>query len=367
MSLSLGGMVSEYRLGAADWLPHSLKATSMPDVPPTSDCFYLRTPDAQRVHVRLAGPTDGEPWLVLHGGPGSGCSAAMAAWFDPQWHRVVMPDQRGTGKSRPAGSLRRNNVSALLADIELLRQTLGIERWGVVGGSWGAALGLAYAAKCPDAVAALVLRGAFLTGRDDVAKLFAPRRGGRCMLRRIKPQGERLPDARGCLLTVSRLLQRGTPVQKWDTAASWRSSEQALLGLPAGQRLPLWALEAMVAKYRIQAHYLRNRAGLGKPRLLQAARTIAAHGLPVTLLHGRADAVCRPANARRLRAAPGARWYGSMAGTSPPARWARPLPPRLAPHAGRDNPSHRPERRRPAADQDQPGGCDSPRASSIFR
>ncbi|MGN5478639.1 hypothetical protein ACTMU2_21375 [Cupriavidus basilensis] len=75
----------------------------MPDVPPTSDCFYLRTPDAQRVHVRLAGPTDGEPWLVLHGGPGSGCSAAMAAWFDPQWHRVVMPDQRGTGKSRPAG------------------------------------------------------------------------------------------------------------------------------------------------------------------------------------------------------------------------------------------------------------------------
>ncbi len=74
------------------------------------------------------------------------------------------------------------------------------------------------------------------------------------------------------------------------------------------QRPPLFVLEALVAKYRIQAHYLRNRAGLGKPRLLQAARTIAAHGLPVTLLHGRADAVCRPANARRLRAAmPGAR------------------------------------------------------------
>ena len=283
----------------------------MPDVSPTPDCFYLRTPDAQRVHVRLAGPPDGEPWLVLHGGPGSGCSAAMAAWFDPQWHRVVMPDQRGAGKSRPTGSLRRNNVGALLADLEQLRQTLGIERWGVVGGSWGAALGLAYAAKCPDAVAALVLRGTFLTGRDDVANLFAPRLGGRRMLQRVKPRGERLPDARAHLLTVSRLLQSGTPVQKWDTAAAWRESEQALLGLSARQhlrRLPLRMREAMAAKYRIQAHYLRNRAGLGKPGLLRAARTIAAHGLPVTLLHGRADAVCRPANARRLQAAmPGAR------------------------------------------------------------
>ncbi|CAG2127321.1 Proline iminopeptidase [Cupriavidus yeoncheonensis] len=283
----------------------------MPDVSATSDCFYLRTPDAQRVHVRLAGPPDGEPWLVLHGGPGSGCSAAMAAWFDPRWHRVVMPDQRGAGKSRPAGSLRRNNVGALLADLEQLRQALGIERWGVVGGSWGAALGLAYAAKCPDAVAALVLRGTFLTGRDDIARLFAPRRGGRRMLQGVKPRGERLPDARAHRLTVSRLLQSGTPVRKWDTAAAWRESEQVLLGLPARQHLrrqPPRMREAMAAKYRIQARYLRNRAGLGKPGLLRAARTIAAHGLPVTLLHGRFDAVCRPANARRLQAAmPGAR------------------------------------------------------------
>lgn len=277
----------------------------MPDVSRISDCFYMRTSDAQRVHVRLAGPPDGEPWLVLHGGPGSGCSAAMAAWFDPQRHRVVMPDQRGAGKSRPAGSLRRNYVGALLADLEQLRQTLGIERWGVVGGSWGATLGLAYAAKYPDAVAALVLRGAFLTGRDDVANLFAPRSGGRRMLQSIKPRGERVPDARAGLLTVSRVLQSGTPVQKRDTAAAWRVSELALLGLSARQhsrRQSLRVQESMVAKYRIQAHYLRNRAGLGKTGLLRAARTIAAHGLPVTLLHGRADAVCRPANAWRLQA-----------------------------------------------------------------
>ncbi|WP_354685057.1 alpha/beta fold hydrolase [Cupriavidus necator] len=278
----------------------------MPDVSTPSVCFYLRTPDAHRVHVRVSGPPDGEPWLVLHGGPGSGCSASMAGWFDPQRHRVVMPDQRGAGRSTPAGSVRRNNVGALLADLEQLRQALGIARWGVVGGSWGAALALAYAARYPDAVAALVLRGAFLTGRDDVLGLFAPRRAGRRMLQCVTPRGERLPDARARLNTVSQLFQSGTTAQKRDTAAAWRAGEQALLGLSPrlrARRQPVREQVATMNKYRIQAHYLRNRAGLGKPALLKAAREIAAHGVPVRLLHGRADAVCRPANALRLQAA----------------------------------------------------------------
>jgi proline iminopeptidase len=240
----------------------------------------------------------------------------MAAWFDPRRHRVVMPDQRGAGRSTPAGGLRRNNVGALLADFEQLRAALGIARWGVVGGSWGAALALAYAARCPDAVAALVLRGAFLTGRDDVLGLFSPRHGGG-MLRRVKPAGERLPDARARLLTVSRLLQSGTTAQKRDTAAAWRRQELALLGMVArshARKQAPRARRATLNKYRIQAHYLRNRAGLGKPALLRAAREIAAHGVPVTLLHGRADAVCRPANATRLQhAMPAARlaWVDS--------------------------------------------------------
>ncbi|MGN5478638.1 alpha/beta fold hydrolase [Cupriavidus basilensis] len=262
-------------------------------------------------------------------------------------------------------------MSALLADIELLRQTLGIERWGVVGGSWGAALGLAYAAKCPDAVAALVLRGAFLTGRDDVAKLFAPRRGGRCMLRRIKPQGERLPDARGCLLTVSRLLQRGTPVQKWDTAVSWRSSEQALLGLPARQHSSAPAV-CTGGNGRQVPHPGALPAQPGRAGEAAAASGGADDCCPWAAGHaaawtGRCGVPSRQRTALARPPCLARAWYGSMAGTSPPARWARPLPPRSAPRAGRDNPSHRPERRRPAADQDQPGGCDSPRASSIFR
>jgi len=277
----------------------------MPSVP-SPHSFYLRTPDGHRLHVQQHGPAGGEPWLVLHGGPGSGCQPGMAAWFDPVRHRAIMPDQRGAGRSTPAGTLRRNTVGALLADLEQLRRTLGIERWGVVGGSWGATLALAYAARYPQAVAALVLRGTFLTARADVDRLFLPRGGGRDMLRRVTPQGERLPDARAHLLTVSRVLHRGTTVQKRDTAAAWRRTERGLLGLGAtapAARQPWREQAAIAGKYRIQAHYLRRRAGLGKPVMLAAGLSIAQQGIPVTIVHGRADAVCSPVNAVRLHAA----------------------------------------------------------------
>lgn len=273
----------------------------MPAAPLPSQCFFLRTRDGHRMHVRLAGPATGDPWLVLHGGPGSGCSPSMAAWFDPLRHRVVMPDQRGAGRSRPAGTLRRNTAGALLADLEQLREALGVRRWSVVGGSWGAALALAYAARYPDAVAALVLRGAFLTGRDDIHRLFSPRGGA--MPRRMA-SGERASDARARLLTVSQVLQSGTTVQKLDTAGEWQRAERRMLGLGQTQpgRQPWRERMVAVDKYRIQAHYLRRRAGLGKPALLKAASQIGARDVPVTLLHGRADKVCRPANALRLQA-----------------------------------------------------------------
>lgn len=271
---------------------------------PLSASFDLRTPDGHCLHVRQCGPDDGEPWLVLHGGPGSGCQPSMAAWFDPLRHRAVLPDQRGAGRSRPAGTRRRNTVTALLADLEQLRSTLGIERWGVVGGSWGAALALAYADRFPDAIAALVLRGTFLTGFDDVQGLFNARGAGRDLLREVDRLRAGFPAARGRLLAVSRVLLDGTTVQKLNIAMQWQLAERRLLGLStqATGRQTWWQRMAMLGKYQIQAHYLYRRAGLGKSALLRAAARIGARGAPVTLLHGREDRVCRPGNARRLHA-----------------------------------------------------------------
>ncbi|CAJ0878969.1 Proline iminopeptidase [Ralstonia sp. LMG 32965] len=272
--------------------------------PATFACFNLRTPDGHRLHVRQCGPDSGEPWLVLHGGPASGCTPSMAAWFDPLRHRAVLPDQRGAGRSRPAGSLRRNTVTALLADLEQLRIALGIARWGVVGGSWGAALALAYADRFPDAVSALVLRGTFLTGFDDVQALFNARGAGRDLLRGVGARREGFPAARGRLLVATDMLQLGTTVQKLNIARAWQRAEQQLLGLRPQAPRQTWPEQlALARKYQLQAHYLYRRAGLGKSALLRAAARIGARGLPVTLLHGRKDNVCRPRNALRLSAA----------------------------------------------------------------
>lgn len=274
-----------------------------PDWPAMSTCFDLRTPDSHVVHVRQCGPDSGEPWLVLHGGPGSGCSPSMAAWFDPQRHRAVLPDQRGAGGSRPTGTRRRNTVTALLADVEQVRTALGIERWGVVGGSWGAALALAYADRFPDAVSALVLRGTFLTGFDDVQALFNARGAGCDLFSGVVQRGEGFPAARGRLLVATDMLHVGTIVQKLNIATAWQRAERRLLRLPSARRQTWPQQMALLRKYQLQAHYLYRRAGLGKAALLRAAARIGARGLPVTLLHGREDNVCQPENALRLSAA----------------------------------------------------------------
>ncbi|KAA0180247.1 alpha/beta fold hydrolase [Cupriavidus gilardii] len=262
-----------------------------------------------RLHVRLHGRADGEPWLVLHGGPGSGCSASMASWFDPARQLAILPDQRGAGRSRPAGTLRRNTTGALLADIERLRTVLGIERWHVAAGSWGASLALAYAARWPQRVAGLVLRGSFLTGRDDILRLFAARARGMSVL---PAGGADSAAAQACGGSAEvqqrcaiRLLQNGTDVQQRDTARRWRMVERALLGEHAALRRPAHPARndaALRRKYRIQAHYLQRRCGLGKPALLRCAAGIARHRIPTILLHGARDRVCRPGNAARLLA-----------------------------------------------------------------
>jgi proline iminopeptidase len=131
-----------------------------------------------RLYVEEVGDPDGIPAIFLHGGPGAGCNPGHRRYFDPSRYRVVLFDQRGAGRSTPAGETRHNTTSDLLGDIELIRDRLGIERWLVFGGSWGATLALLYAQAFPARVTALVLRGAFLARRQDL-DWFIGERGAR--------------------------------------------------------------------------------------------------------------------------------------------------------------------------------------------
>ena len=129
---------------------------------------WMQTDSVHEVYFEECGNPQGQPALVLHGGPGGAVNPAMRRYFDPAVYRVILFDQRGCGKSRPNASLEDNTTWTLIEDIERLRERCGVERWTVFGGSWGSTLSLAYAITHPERVKALVLRGVFLLTRKEL-------------------------------------------------------------------------------------------------------------------------------------------------------------------------------------------------------
>src|SRR5690554_7263141 len=132
-----------------------------PEIHPYSH-GYLSTDDGHRVYWELCGNPQGKPAIFLHGGPGGGCSAAHRRLFDPASYKVLLFDQRGCGRSTPHASLENNTTAHLIADMQRIREFLGIDKWVLFGGSWGSTLSLAYAQAHPEHVHALILRGIFL-------------------------------------------------------------------------------------------------------------------------------------------------------------------------------------------------------------
>ena len=230
----------------------------------------LAVGDGHLLHVEEWGAADGLPALVLHGGPGSGCSPLQRRFFDPARFRIICPDQRGAGRSLPACETRTNTTAHLLADLKLLRDTLGIDRWLVVGGSWGATLALAHALDAPDAVSGLLLRGSFLARPQDIDGFFA--------------------DAPESLATRWRRLAR-LPLaddEATSIADAWARHEQRLSG--GGQPMELPDIARLLPRYRIQSHYLQHGCWLQAPPLLD--RCGALPPVPMLLLHGAEDRIC---------------------------------------------------------------------------
>ncbi|MEA3087735.1 MAG: proline iminopeptidase [Paraburkholderia sp.] len=285
------------------------------DALPPLETGTLRTRDGHRVSYAVAGAADGVPVAVLHGGPGSGSQPGVLRLFDLSRFRVVLIDQRGTGASTPHGSVRRNRTDYLIADLESIRARLGFARWGVLGGSWGAALALAYAGQCPQSVSGVVMRGLFLTSAREMRGLFVAsrHRAPRAWAKLRAAAGCERPEGLADRCAAS--LQRGTnEARQRALALAWRGYEDAVLASavsrravrPCTRNAPRHA-HKLIGKYRIQAHYLAHRCWLGETRLLSLARRAAAAGVPLAAVHGARDPVCPPDNLRRLaRAVPAA-------------------------------------------------------------
>jgi len=260
------------------------------------------------VYWEACGNPRGKPAVVLHGGPGSGCSPGLRRYFDPGAYRVVLFDQRNCGRSTPHASapdtdLASNTTANLIADIELLREHVGVERWLVFAGSWGSTLALTYAETHPDRVTEMILFGV-TTGRHEefdwtfrggVAVLFPEQWDG---LRAALPVAQRDGDI---VEAYHRLLNDPDPTTRQRAAEAWCLWESATPAWPPTTGLaerftdPAYAL----AFARIVTHYVRHNAWLEDGKLLRGAEALA--DTPGILVQGRFDFQAPLANAWELK------------------------------------------------------------------
>ncbi|MEX2247287.1 MAG: prolyl aminopeptidase [Dehalococcoidia bacterium] len=267
----------------------------------------LEAGDGNLLYWEACGNPRGKPAVVLHGGPGSGCSEWHRRLFDPAAYRVVLFDQRGCGRSTPHASapatdLTTNTTTNLIADIELLRQHLHVERWLVLGGSWGSTLALAYAEAYPHRVTGMIVFGVTTGRQREFDWLF---RGGVAVLFPAEwdrllaalPVDERDSDI---VEAYHRLLNDPDPAVRLRAAEAWCMWESATPAWPPTTGLaerftdPAYAL----AFARIVTHYVRHNAWLEDGLLLSGAGVLA--DIPGTLVSGRFDLQAPIANAWEL-------------------------------------------------------------------
>jgi proline iminopeptidase len=254
------------------------------------------------LYVEECGDPGGLPLVSLHGGPGSGCRADHRRYFDPRRYRIVLFDQRGAGRSTPVGELTDNTTEALIADLEAIRNLLGIERWVLFGGSWGAALALAYAQTHPQRVLGMVLRGTFLATARELGWFF---RDGASRMFPEAWQGFVDPIPRSerddLVEAYARRILEGDAGSRRAAARAWTAWADRVvthtLG-PQGDAAPPKDLEKMLNEASIQVHYARNGYFLGPDGV--EARLDRLPRVPTRILHGRCDLTCTPQASWRL-------------------------------------------------------------------
>jgi proline iminopeptidase len=252
--------------------------------------------DGNQVYWETCGNPAGKPLVVLHGGPGQGCNERMRGGYDAERYRIVLYDQRGCGHSTPSAAdpatdMRHNTTQHLVADLELLREHLGIDRWLVRGASWGCALAMAYALRHPDRVSEIVLSAIMLArGKeidwlyDGVARFF-PEEHER-FVGEVSPATDVLP-------AYTRLLADPDHAVRERAALVWARWEETVLSLEPNARPTSFGTQAgddLIAFVRICSHYFANNAWLADDELIGNVSRLA--GIPGVLAHGRLDLSC---------------------------------------------------------------------------
>jgi proline iminopeptidase len=245
------------------------------------------------VYIEECGRPDGIPAVFLHGGPGAGCGPSHRRFFDPTRYRIILFDQRGSGRSTPHAGLEQNTTWDLVSDIERVRELLGIERWLVFGGSWGSTLGLAYAETHAERVSALVLRGIFLCRPEEIDWFY---QAGASWIFPDHWQDYLAPiphaERDDLLHAYHRRLTGGDEAVRLDAAKAWSIWEGRCATLLPDQSLRTAFADARMALSlaRIECHYFVNQSFMQPNQLIRDAGRLA--DIPGVIIHGRYDLIC---------------------------------------------------------------------------
>jgi proline iminopeptidase len=264
--------------------------------------YRLDVGDGHVLYVEESGNRKGLPVIYLHGGPGSGCKAFHRSFFNPELYRIILLDQRGSGRSTPLGGTVYNTTQHLIDDLEAVRLYLKIKRWILFAGSWGATLALLYAQQYPKRVAAMLLRGSFLARQRDLDWYI---RDG---ANRLYPeQWDALsrvlaPDEPDLIRTLHDFLHGKDEVAAHRVARAWLAwgAQLALGEAYDPQEIEARACDSYMPQTYIELHYAMHKYFIEENQILQQCHKIPKK-LPVILIHGRHDAVCPPEAAYLLK------------------------------------------------------------------
>lgn len=249
--------------------------------------------DGHELYFEESGNPGGIPVLFVHGGPGGGTSEVNRRFFDPEKYRIILFDQRGCGKSRPHACIENNTTQYLIADMETLRNHLGIEKWLLFGGSWGSTLSLVYAQQHPVRVSGLILRGIFLC-RDEDIQWFYQQGADRIFPDYWKSFIKPIPAGkRGNMLKAYYdILCSDNEIARMAAAKAWSVWEARCSTLEPSMGIVQHFNGAHVALAlaRIEAHYFINGAFLEENQIIRDADKIK--NIPTIIIHGRYDMVC---------------------------------------------------------------------------
>jgi proline iminopeptidase len=263
-----------------------------PEIPPY-DTFFLETGSKHAVYVEQSGNPDGMPVIFLHGGPCSGTKPDHRRFFNPEYYRIILFDQRGCGLSLPFGELENNTTQDLIDDMERIRQRLAIDQWLVFGGSWGAALGLLYTQQHQKKVAGMIIRAVFLVRQQDL-DWFARDGANRIYPEQWQRLVESIPEQgrENLIQGLCDALWGEDEVATRRVAREWMAWG-GLVALGNDYQPSVQSdhvTEKMVKQVRMELHYARHHYFIRESQILD--NCAALYSIPTIIIHGRQDLVC---------------------------------------------------------------------------